>query len=284
MSQPLIYQLRFEPIFHYWPWGGRSLEKRLGFPLPGDGLIGEDWLLSEREGHPSVVASVPIDWQTIAQLMAELHATMLVIIAACFRSFPLLLKILDAREALLVQVHPSDRQADYLPASETGKTEAWVVLETGVESLIYAGQPRVLMCIVGHGRIVHNSVNYDISTGKKWDADYSKRRRMTLQLNQLIPEFSVRFGGATTIDVTKPGIDKAYGIRKLLDTLGISIQEMIFVGDALFPGGNDYPAKEARVVSIKIRDPRVTKRVIEAITACFADASSNPKQGWQAYE
>ena len=50
-------------------------------------------------------------------------------------------------------------------------------------------------------------------------------------------------GGATSIDVTKPGIDKAYGIRKLRDILGIEIEEMIFIGDALFPGGNDYPAR-----------------------------------------
>jgi len=60
-------------------------------------------------------------------------------------------------------------------------------------------------------------------------------------------------GGETSIDVTKPGIDKAYGIRKLRDILGIEINEMIFVGDTLFPGGNDYPAEEAGVVSIRVK-------------------------------
>ncbi len=79
----------------------------------------------------------------------------------------------------------------------------------------------------------------------------------------------MRLGGTTSVDVTKPGIDKAYGIRKLRDTLGIAIQEMIFIGDALFPGGNDYPAKEAGAVSIQVRDPNETKRVIEAIVACL---------------
>ena len=79
----------------------------------------------------------------------------------------------------------------------------------------------------------------------------------------------MRLGGTTSVDVTKPGIDKAYGIRKLRDTLGIAIQEMIFIGDALFPGGNDYPAKEAGVVSIQVRDPNEAKRVIEAIVACL---------------
>jgi HAD superfamily hydrolase (TIGR01484 family) len=104
---------------------------------------------------------------------------------------------------------------------------------------------------------------------KKWDPDFSKRQRMKALLDNLIPEFSVRLGGTTSVDVTKPGIDKAYGIRKLRDILGISIGEMIYVGDALFPGGNDYPAKQAGVVSIEVRDPDESKRVIEAILACL---------------
>jgi phosphomannomutase len=109
-----------------------------------------------------------------------------------------------------------------------------------------------------------------IAEKKKWDPDFSKRKKIKSLLEKHIPEFSVHMGGATSIDVTKPGIDKAYGIRKLRDMLGISIQEMVFIGDALFPGGNDYPAKEAGVASIQVRDPNETKRVIETIVACLA--------------
>ncbi len=108
-----------------------------------------------------------------------------------------------------------------------------------------------------------------IEEKKKWDPDFAKRKKIKALLDNLIPEFSVRLGGTTSVDVTKPGIDKAYGIRKLRDTLGIAIHEMIFIGDALFPGGNDYPAKEAGVVSIQVKDPNETKRVIEAIVACL---------------
>ena len=104
---------------------------------------------------------------------------------------------------------------------------------------------------------------------KKWDPDFAKRKKIKVQLDKLIPEFSVRLGGATSIDVTKHGIDKAYGIRKLRDVLGIAIPEMIFIGDAVFPGGNDYPAKEAGALSIEVKDPHETKRVIEAIIACL---------------
>jgi phosphomannomutase len=103
---------------------------------------------------------------------------------------------------------------------------------------------------------------------EKWDPDFAKRKRMKAILETMISEFSIRLGGSTSIDITKPGIDKAYGIRKLRDILAVAISEMIFVGDALFPGGNDYPAKEAGVDSIRIRDPEETKRVIETIIAC----------------
>ena len=58
----------------------------------------------------------------------------------------------------------------------------------------------------------------------KWDPDFTKRKKMKAVLDPLIPGFSVRLGGATSIDVTKPGIDKAYGIRKLRDILGIAIE------------------------------------------------------------
>jgi phosphomannomutase len=105
----------------------------------------------------------------------------------------------------------------------------------------------------------------------KWDPDFTKRQKIKALLDKLIPEFSVRLGGTTSVDVTKPGIDKAYGIRKLRDILNIAIDEMIFVGDALFPGGNDYPAEQAGVISIRVRDPNESKRVIEAIVACLAD-------------
>ena len=103
----------------------------------------------------------------------------------------------------------------------------------------------------------------------KWDPDFAKRKKIKALLDTYISEFSVRMGGATSIDVTKPGIDKAYGIGKLRDILGISLEEMIYIGDALFVGGNDYPAEEAGVTSIPIRDPRETKRVTETIIACI---------------
>jgi HAD superfamily hydrolase (TIGR01484 family) len=103
----------------------------------------------------------------------------------------------------------------------------------------------------------------------KWDSDFTKRKKIKAVLDTLIPEFSVRMGGATSIDVTKPGIDKAFGIGKLREVLRISLKEMIFIGDALFVGGNDFPVKEAGVVSISVRGPKETKPVAAAILACL---------------
>jgi hypothetical protein len=106
---------------------------------------------------------------------------------------------------------------------------------------------------------------------EKWDPDFAKRKKIKAILDKLIPEFSIRMGGATSIDVTKPGIDKAYGIGKLRDTLHLSLKEMVFIGDALFPGGNDYPAEKAGVVSIPVKGPDDTNLVIKTILACLGE-------------
>jgi phosphomannomutase len=105
---------------------------------------------------------------------------------------------------------------------------------------------------------------------EQWDPDFAKRKAIKVILDTTLPEFSVRLGGTTSIDVTRQGVDKAYGIRKLRDELGVEIAEMLFIGDAIFPGGNDYPALEAGADTIEVRDPDETKRVIQAIIACVS--------------
>jgi mannose-6-phosphate isomerase len=131
MSQTILYPLRFEPIYQYRLWGGRRLANLLTAPLPGDGPIGEAWVLSDRTDHPSCVADGPLKGQTIDQVLKQFPEQVMGKFAGRFRRFPLLLKFLDVREMLSVQVHPTD--------PETAKTEAWVVLEAGTKSRIYAG-------------------------------------------------------------------------------------------------------------------------------------------------
>ena len=139
MSQISLYPLRFEPIYQYRLWGGRRLSGLFSAPLPGDGPIGEAWLLSDRDDHQSQVANGPLKGQTIGELMEGFRGQLMGKLAPRFRRFPLLLKFLDAHELLSVQVHPSDTHPELLPPGETGKTEAWVVIEAGNGSRIYAG-------------------------------------------------------------------------------------------------------------------------------------------------
>ena len=108
-------------------------------PLPGNGPIGEAWILSDRDDHQSLVSNGPLKGHTIGKLMKKEQEQLLGKLARRFKRFPLLLKFLDVHEMLSVQVHPSDLKKDYLPVGEHGKTEAWVVLEAGPDSRIFAG-------------------------------------------------------------------------------------------------------------------------------------------------
>jgi mannose-6-phosphate isomerase len=137
-TQTVLYPLRFEPIYQYRLWGGRRFAEIYNTPLPA-GPIGEAWILSDRADHASQVADGALKGRTIAQLMEQFSAHLLGELAGRFQRFPLLLKFLDAREMLSVQVHPTAANVNLLPAGESAKTEAWVVLEAGAKSRIYAG-------------------------------------------------------------------------------------------------------------------------------------------------
>jgi mannose-6-phosphate isomerase len=139
MTVSALYPLRFAPIYQYRPWGGRHLADWLDEPLPAEGPIGEAWLLSDRDEYPSCVAEGPLKGHTIAQLMEHSAEMILGKLAPRFDRFPLLLKLLDVSGMLSVQVHPSDAAVDLIPKGDTGKTEAWVVLDAAAGSHIYAG-------------------------------------------------------------------------------------------------------------------------------------------------
>lgn len=104
---------------------------------------------------------------------------------------------------------------------------------------------------------------------RAWDPDFAKRKRLQEALGPLLPGFAVNVGGSTSIDITREGVDKAYGIRKLAGVAGVPVDDMIFVGDALYSGGNDYPVRAAGIDTIAVRDVTETKRIIEAIVFCL---------------
>src|SRR6185437_13845332 len=94
MNETPLYPLRFEPIYQYRPWGGRRLANLLSAPLPGEDLVGEAWLLSDRDDHASLVADGPLKGKTIRQLLLESPGPLLGKLSG-FSRFPLLLKFLD---------------------------------------------------------------------------------------------------------------------------------------------------------------------------------------------
>jgi mannose-6-phosphate isomerase len=165
MNMANLYPLRFEPIYQYRLWGGRRLSDLLSAPLPGNGPIGEAWVLSDRDDHQSIVADGPLKGQTISQLMKQFPEQLLGASGRRYKRFPLLLKFLDAHDMLSVQVHPSDVHADLLPKGETGKTEAWVVLESQPESRIYAGLKIGTIATFKNGTIEYNLASFTPKPG-----------------------------------------------------------------------------------------------------------------------
>jgi mannose-6-phosphate isomerase len=136
-----LYPLHFVPKLSPKIWGGRLLEK-FGKQLPPGVAIGESWDLYDRPEASARVASGPLQGQTLQQVMKEWGPALLGTreFEKGHEQFPLMVKWIDAHEALSVQVHPDDDQAlRMVGPHETGKTEMWVVLEAQIGAKVVAG-------------------------------------------------------------------------------------------------------------------------------------------------
>lgn len=100
-----------------------------------------------------------------------------------------------------------------------------------------------------------------------WDPDHKKRESIIELAQPMIPDLEMRIGGTTSIDVTQPGLNKAYGIGELIKRLGITKDEVLFFGDMVQPGGNDYPVAEMGVETIAVRNPEDTTYALRGINA-----------------
>lgn len=135
--------LVFTPILKRLRWGGRRLGTVLGKPLGPFSDYAESWELCDHGDDQSIVSDGPLAGRTLHDLVVE-HGVELLGRHAPRRQFPLLIKFLDARDRLSVQVHPDDEQARRFDPQENGKTEAWVVIDAEPGSLIFAGlQPHI---------------------------------------------------------------------------------------------------------------------------------------------
>ena len=107
-----------------------------------------------------------------------------------------------------------------------------------------------------------------------WDPDRKKREALQKAVAEALPDLSVKIGGSTSIDITRQGVDKAYGMTRLCEESGVSPGEILFMGDAIFPGGNDDPVRAAGIDVVRVRDPADTRTAITAVIACLKDVPS----------
>jgi phosphomannomutase len=104
-----------------------------------------------------------------------------------------------------------------------------------------------------------------IEEKKLWDPDQKKRQKIKSELESKLPEATISIGGTTTIDILPKGFDKAKGLKLFLDELDMSVDDMVFVGDSIFPGGNDFSPSQAGIKCIKVSGPEDTASVIEGM-------------------
>ncbi len=119
-------------------------------------------------------------------------------------------------------------------------------------------------------QITFSAIGQEAPADKKrlWNEQYNKLRLdMRNSLQELLPKFDVRVGGMTSIDVTKKGINKFYGIKKIEELLNIPIDRMVFVGDDLGPGGNDEPVKQSGIHTVAVQHPEETKNLLRMWTS-----------------
>jgi len=100
---------------------------------------------------------------------------------------------------------------------------------------------------------------------EKWDPHQKKRLRMRKLLKKLLPNFEIAIGGTTSIDVTNKGVNKTLCVKKLTEHLGVKKKDMVYVGDALFKGGNDYIMRSTRITCVPVSTPKNTKALIRRI-------------------
>jgi len=105
--------------------------------------------------------------------------------------------------------------------------------------------------------------NAPLEEKKLWDPDHKKREKIKSKLESDVPEILASIGGMTTVDILPKGFTKAVGLKQLLDEKNVGKDEVVFVGDALFLGGNDYSVLESGIKSIRVNNPSETVAIIK---------------------
>jgi phosphomannomutase len=152
--------------------------------------------------------------------------------------------------------------------SDEQKSEIREVLEETAKELgFWAENPAGEIIEDRLSQITYSALGQQASAEDKyaWDPDNSKKLAIRDLAAERLPDLEVRTGGTTSIDVTRIGIDKAYGMQKLIDELDISKEDILFFGDKLSEGGNDYPVKAYGIDSLEVSHWEDTVARLETI-------------------
>jgi phosphomannomutase len=132
-------------------------------------------------------------------------------------------------------------------------------------------------------QITFSALGQQAPVGEKraWDPTGSKREQLRRYAAERLPDLEVRSGGSTSVDVTRAGIDKAYGIRRLCERNGLQLSDLLFVGDRLDPGGNDYPVRALGVECVAVTGWEDTRTWVAGLLArlpVLPEAEDMPSQ------
>jgi len=152
------------------------------------------------------------------------------------------------------------------------KTKIKVVLEDAAKQTGYWPEDSAGEIIEDRdSQITYSGLGQGASPEAKyaWDPDGAKRMAIRAVALEKIPELEIRLGGTTSIDVTRKGIDKAHGMQKLIDATGFTKEDILFFGDKLQEGGNDYPVKAFGIDSIEVTRWEDTANCLESIVSAI---------------
>ncbi len=156
---------------------------------------------------------------------------------------------------------------DKEPLDEKVKDKAKKLLQEIIDSNIYGIPPNPIGDIVEDRdtqiTFTPNGQQAPIEIKRLWDPDRKKREKIKEKISPELPEVDILINGSSSIDILPKGFNKAVGLKRLLEKLKLEKTDMIFVGDGIFPGGNDYAVYEAGVETIKVKGPEETASIIK---------------------
>ena len=157
-----------------------------------------------------------------------------------------------------------DQKKEIIKALDDGLTESGFRSDKTYGETIEDRNSQITLSILGQ-EIVAELGAEGVRIKEAWDPDGSKKMKIRDIVADKIPDFEVRAAGATSIDVTLPGVDKAYGMNKLMADTDFEKEDILFFGDKIVPGGNDYPVAEMGIYCVAVERWEDTAYALEGI-------------------